>query len=99
MIDDAQTRLLIEFGIPWASLVRVSFHARDGCDAQMGVEKNGLILSFITEVSWMRKNGHARYNSYSRAHGRSRKKEDRIAMVMNITYMHAALETFPEKVG
>jgi hypothetical protein len=26
-------------------------------------------------------------------------KEDRIAMVMNITYMHTALETFPVKVG
>ena len=52
MIDVVQTkRLFLEFGTHWASPVRVSFHVRDECDAQMGMEKNGLILSSITGVS------------------------------------------------
>jgi hypothetical protein len=50
----------VESGTRWASLVWGSFHARVDCDARMGMEKNGLILLFIIEVSWMRKNGHAR---------------------------------------
>src|SRR5712691_5585112 len=50
----------VESGTRWASLVQASFLARVDCDARMGMEKNGLILSFITEVSWTRKNGHAR---------------------------------------
>jgi hypothetical protein len=51
---------LTEFGTRWASPVRVSFHARGDYDVKTGVEMNGLMLSFITEVSWMRKNGYPR---------------------------------------
>jgi hypothetical protein len=59
-IDGVQTRLLTEFGTRWASPVRVSFHVGGDYDVKTGVEMNGLMQSFITEVSWMRKNGHAR---------------------------------------
>ena len=59
-IDGVQMRLLVEFGTRWASPVRVSFHELDVYDARMGTEKNGLMLWFITEASWARKNGHAR---------------------------------------
>ena len=59
-IDSVQLRLLVEFGTRWASLVRVSYREQDVCDARMGKEKNGLMLLFITEVLWMRKNGYVR---------------------------------------
>ena len=59
-IDGVQTKLLVGFGTRWASPGRVSFHARGDYDARMGVVTNGSMLSFIIEVSWMRKNGHAR---------------------------------------
>ena len=54
-----QILILIGYGTHWASYVRVSSHVRDDCDERMAVEKNGLILLFITEASWTRKNGHA----------------------------------------
>jgi hypothetical protein len=53
-------RPLVGSGTRWASPGQVSFHVRGDCDAQTVKEKNGLTLSFITEVSWMRKNGNAR---------------------------------------